>query len=142
MAALTAERNTRTKATAAVRTNSGGVAAATTIWLGALIAVNAAGFIVPASDTAALKVVGIANETVVNAGAAGAKSVVYQTGLVVELENAGGAIVQASMHRTCVVADDQSVTTAAVATNDIVAGVVQGFTSTKVWVYVDEAGVA
>jgi hypothetical protein len=55
---------------------------------------------------------------------------------VFEFANAGGAIVQASKHGLCYVADDQSVTTAAVAANDVVAGVVESFTATTVMVYV------
>lgn len=139
MAALTADRNTRIRTGGAYRTGVGDVAAATKIYKGALIAKNAAGYVVPASDTAGLKVIGVAEEQVDNtAGANGAKTVPYLTGCDVELNNAGGAIVQASKHATCVVSDDNSVTTAAVAANDIVAGTVSEFTTTKVWVYVDE----
>jgi len=138
MAALTKDKSTRFRATAAARTNVGDVATATTIYKGALIAKNAAGYVVPASDTAGLTVIGIAEETVVNAGANGAKTVKYITNVAAEFVNAGGAIVQASKHGTCVVADDQSVTTAAVGVNDIVAGRVMEFTTTTVWVFVSE----
>ncbi len=62
----------------------------------------------------------------------------YLTALQAELDNAGGAIVQAGKHVACYVADDSSVTTAAVAANDVLAGYVTDFTATKVWVYVDE----
>ncbi len=136
MAALAKDRITRTRGIG--RKRIGKVAAATTIYLGALIAVTAAGFIVPASDVLANKVVGIAEEQVVNAGADGAKEVAYTTGLDCELVNAGGAIVQAGDKSLCYVADDQSVTTAAIAVNDMIAGYVTEFTAAKVWVYVDE----
>lgn len=139
MAALTADKNTRIRTGGATRTNVGDVAAATVIYKGALIAKNAAGNVVPASDTAALKVIGVAEEKVDNsAGIAGAKTVPYITGVDVELVNAGGAILQASKHALCYVADDQSVTTAAVAVNDIPVGTVSEFTTTKVFAYVDE----
>lgn len=134
MAAATQDRIIRTKWTG--RTFAGKVAAATIIYAGTLVAKNAAGNIVPASDTAALKVVGYSLEKVDNSdGAAGDLKVQIQEG-VIELDNAGGAIVQASQHGLCYVADDQSVTTAAVAANDIVAGIVDDFTATKVWVRV------
>ena len=138
MSALAKDRNTRYRATGGSRTNVGDVAAATTIYKGALIAKNAAGFVVPASDTAALVVIGVAEEQVINSGANGAKTVKYATNLAVELVNGGGAIVQASKHALCYVADDQTVTTAAVAVNDIPAGKVMEFTTTAVWVFVTE----
>lgn len=139
MAALTKDRNTRTRAQGSMRSGIGKVATNTVIYHGSLIAKNAGGFIVPASDTAALKVVGIAQGQVNNnPGANGAKEVTYITGVEVELENAGGAIVQAGDKTTCCVADDQSVTSAAVAVNDVLAGIVREFTTTKVWVFVDE----
>lgn len=139
MAALTADRATRVRASDAQRTRIGDVAAAVIIFRGALIAKNAGGYIVPAADTAALKVVGVSEQHVDNsAGANGALTVTYTTGLDVELNNAGGAIVQASKHAACYVSDDQSVTTAAVAAQDVIAGVVTEFTTTKVWVHVDE----
>lgn len=137
MAALAKDRNTRTRGVG--QRGVGDVAAATKIYKGALIAKNAAGYIVPASDTAALVVIGVAEAQVDNtAGGNGALTVPYVTGLCVELNNAGGAIVQASKHLTCYVADDNSVTTAAVAANDIKVGQVREFTTALVWVYVDE----
>lgn len=138
MAALTKDKSTKVRATPGARTNVGDVAAATTIYKGALIAKNAAGFVVPASDTAALVVIGVAEEQVVNAGANGAKTVKYITNLAVALVNLAGAIVQASKHALCYVGDDQSVTTAAVAANDIPVGKVMEFTTTEVWVFVTE----
>lgn len=140
MAALTKDKNIRTRATAAARTGVAEAAANAVIFKGAAIAKNAAGFVVPASDTAALVVVGIAEENVNNTGGAnGAKTVKYITDIEVEMENAGGAITQASKYLACSVSDDQSVTTPAVALNDVVMGQVREFTATKVWVYVSEA---
>lgn len=138
MAALTKDRVLRTRGVGR-RPGYRKLAAAVIIYAGAAIAVNAAGFVVPASDTAGLKVIGVAEAYVNNAaGAAGDKEVPFVTGLDVEFENAGGAIVQAGMDLRCMVADDQSVTTAAVAANDIPMGRVVEFTAAKVWVYVDE----
>jgi hypothetical protein len=139
MTALAADRITRQKAGGGHRTGRRGVAAATTIYLGALIAKNAAGYVVPASDAAAVSVIGVAEEYVANAGAAGAKSVSYKTGVEIELLNAGGAITVANLGKGCYVADDQSVTTRAVSVSKVYAGVVQEFSTTKVWLFVDEA---
>lgn len=139
MAALTADRNTRIRTGGATRTGVGDVAATTKIYKGSVIAKNASGYVVPASDAANLKVIGIAEETVDNsAGLDGAKTVPYITGVAAELVNAGGAIVQASKHALCYAADDQSVSTAAAMTNDLPVGQVVEFTTTKVWVYIDE----
>ncbi len=140
MTALTKDRNTRTKAGGARRHGTRDVAANAVIFLGALIAKDAAGNLVAASDAAAVEIVGISEEHVDNTGgAAGAKKCAYVTGLEVELENDGGTIVKANLGRACFVADDQSVTDAAASSNNVYVGVVQEFTTTKVWVFVDEA---
>lgn len=137
MAAATKDR--KLNLTNVRRTFTGLVAASTIIYAGTLVAINAAGNVVPASDTAALKVVGVALEQVDNsAGAASAKKVSIGTGTF-EFDNAGGAIVLAGVQRLCYVADDQSVSTAAAMTNDVVAGLVVAFTTTKVLVDVDPA---
>lgn len=139
MAAATQDRQTPVEATGGSRYGNAEIAANVVIFYGTVIAKNAAGHVVPASDTAALKVIGIAQATVDNTGgAAAAKTVPYITDVTAVLDNAGGAIVQASKHALCYVADDQSVTTAAVAVNDIVVGVVTKFTAAKVWVHIDE----
>jgi len=136
MAALTKDRNTRLRAQATHRHRTRKVAVAKCI-KGGIAAINAAGFLLPASDSAALVVVGIFEETVDNSGgSAGDKSCSYVTGCEAELENASGAIVQAA--RKAYVKDDQSVTTAAVALNDLYVGAVSEFTTTKAWVFIDE----
>lgn len=137
MAAATKDRKFTT--TGIRRTFTGLVAAATIIYAGTLVATNAAGNIVPAADTAALKVVGVALEQVDNsAGAASAKEVSIGTGTF-EFVNAAGAIVLAGVQRLCYAADDQSVSTAAAMTNDVIAGLVVAFTTTTVLVDVDPA---
>lgn len=139
MAGLTADRLTRTRSGGSTRLGEADLAANAKIYVGALIAKNAAGYVVAASDTAGLKVIGIATEAADNTGGAdGALSVHYLTGVEAELDNAGGAIVQASKHALCTVSDDHSVTTAAVTVNDVVAGRVRSFDAASVWVYVDE----
>jgi hypothetical protein len=137
MTALAQDTIPRTRATAAVRGRVGALAADAVIYNGSLVAKNAAGNLVAASDAAALKVVGIAEAAADNTGGdAGDVTCKYRTGLDVELNNAGGAI--GLDDRLAYVADDNSVTTAAVAAHDVICGVVASYTATKVWVYVDE----
>ena len=137
MAAATADRKINSNGVR--KTFRGALAAATIIYVGTLVARNAAGNLVPASDAANLTVVGVALETVDNsAGLAGAKSIACGVG-VFEFVNLAGAIVLASAHALCYVGDDQSVTTAAVAAEDVIAGLVVGYTTTTVLVDVDPA---
>lgn len=139
MAALAADRQTRFRAGGSVRSGLGDVAAATKIFNGSLIARNATGFIVPASDAAAVKVVGLAQQFVDNtAGADGALTVQYITGLEVELVNNAGAVVQAGKHAVCYAADDNSVTSAAASLHKVLAGTVTQFTAALVWVFVED----
>lgn len=139
MAALSADRLTDQRSGGSTRMGLGSVAAGKVIYLGALIAKNAAGYIVPAADAAGLKVMGIAVEQADNTGGAdGAITVNYITGVEAKLDNAGGAITQAAWGTLCTVNDDHSVTTPAVTVNDIVAGRVRRFDAANVWVYVDE----
>lgn len=140
MGALTKDRNTRTKAHTASRTGRRGVAANAVIFKGALLALNAAGWLVAVTDAAAIRVVGIAEENVNATGAAnGAKLCSYITGLEVELVNLAGAIVQANLGRGCYAGDDQSVTTKGVSVNKVFVGVVTEFTAALVWVMVDDS---
>lgn len=137
---LAADRQTRLKAGGPTRSGLGDVAAATKIYFGSLIARNATGFIVPAADAAALKVIGIAQQLVDNtAGADGALTVQYVTGVEAELVNGGGAIVQAGKLAKAYVTDDQTVTSKAVSAHQVVAGTVTSFTPTTCFVYVEEA---
>lgn len=137
MAALTKDRNTRVRAQGTNRHRTRKLGAVK-VYKGGMACINATGYLVTATDAAAIKCVGIFDETVDNsAGAAGDKEAAYTTGIEAELDNAGGAIVQAS--QVAYVADDQSVTTAAVAANDVYVGNVTEFSTTKVWVFIDEA---
>ncbi len=108
------------------------------IYYGALIALNAAGFVVPADDAAGLVVIGVAEQTVDNSdGSDGDVSVKYVTGVEVEFTNAGGTIEQADMYAFA--EDDDAVTDYGGSTNKNFVGPVTSFTSTKAWVFVDEA---
>lgn len=134
---MTGERTTRKKAGCYSRTVIGKLAAATTIYKGALVAKNAAGYCVPAADTAGLVVVGVAMQTVVNPGAAGALEINIDVGGVYKFFNlAADPVVQADMHGIVRVGDDQSVRNAG-GTADIIAGVCELIEPDGVWVHVD-----
>lgn len=137
MTALTQDNQTRTRAQSS-RTRSGDVAANAIIFLGAVIARNPAGYIVPASDSAGLHVVGIAEQSVDNTGGAdGALTVTYSTGVDASLVNDGN-VVQAGKGALCYALDDQTVTSGAVSAHKVAVGVVTWFSATAVWVRIDE----
>lgn len=98
------------------------VKASTHIYKGAMVAVSTTdGYAVPASDTANLVVVGIAAHGVNNTGANGAAKVHVRRG---RFEVNCDSAVQAMVGSTICVKDDQTLQTAAAATNDVVAGTV------------------
>ena len=120
MAALTQDRNTPMKGDA--RAVKHLVAASTQIYKGAIVAVNATGYLIPAADTAGIIVVGIANENVDNSGGSdGDLSCIVQKG-VAGLRPGATAPTQAEVGRTVTVLTDAEITTAAITTNDIAAG--------------------
>lgn len=112
------------------------IATATTIEAGKMVSVNAGGFAIPAADTAATIVVGVAEETVVNSGANGAKSVLIRRGKMFKLANHTTPVTQASVGSTVVVVDAATVGLAATMTNDIVAGKCFGIEADGVWVLI------
>jgi len=120
MAALAADRNTRVKN----RTEeiSLPVAATTKIYAGAMVAKNAAGYAVNAADTAALVVVGVADEHCDNlTGAAGDKRIRLGSG-VFGFAN-GGAVTQAHVETVVMVVDNQTVNPTG--TNSVAAGILK-----------------
>lgn len=129
-AAATAARNTDTRPGDLL---SLPLAAATKIFLGTLVARDSAGRAVPASDTAGLRVVGRAEETVDNsAGAAAALSIEIRLGCF-KFTNSGTAAVDADdVGKMAVVEDDQTV--AETSTNLVTAGRITAVDSDGVWV--------
>jgi hypothetical protein len=104
------------------------------IWKGALVVYDAAGFIANGSDTAGVKFAGIANETVDNTGgASGAKSIEVANG---EFQYPASSLEQADAGRLAYIgADNQTITDAGGATNDIPCGTIVEFTSaTLAWI--------
>jgi hypothetical protein len=122
MTALAKDRNTRFKHHG--RTLTLKLEANAVIYAGAIVAANADGRAVPASDTAALKVMGIADHAADNSGGADdAISVRVTKDCVAELETSGGsAVTQADTGLPVYILDDQTVVKAAGATNDVIAG--------------------
>lgn len=111
------------------------VAAATKILQGTIVCRNAAGNAVPGSDTAALVTLGIAAEEVDNtAGAAGDLSVQVLRKRAFFLANDGLTIATVLTAGAAVIKDNNTVTTAAIATNDIPVGRVLEVTASGVWV--------
>lgn len=141
MTALAADRRHYRKWTA--RSFRIPVAAATTIYNGALVAVDTAGRAVPAADTAGLRVVGLAQEQSDNsAGAAEATYVLVLAG-VFKLDNdATNPVAQADQGRPCFVVDDQTVGDQG-GGSKVVAGIVDAVESDGVYLYVGpEVGLA
>lgn len=115
-----------------------GVAASTKIEAGKMVAVNASGYAVEASDTAGLVVIGKADQTIDNSsGANGDLSVAVERGYAFLYKNSGtNAVTIASIGSNVVVEDDETVSTDT--TNDIVAGKCMGLEGpTGVWVLID-----
>lgn len=93
------------------------VAAATLIELGNMVAVNAAGYLVPATDTTGLKIMGVASETADNTkGAAGDLTVCVLRNMSFLLENSG--LTRANVGANVYVADGVTVK----ASGNVVAG--------------------
>jgi len=107
------------------------VAASTEIFLGSIVALDASGYAIPATDTAALAIGGIATAHVDNsAGANGDLTIVLQRGHVERLNHS--ALVQADLFKNVVVSDDNVVTDAAAATNDLKVGTLVALPSSGV----------
>lgn len=137
MTALAADRNTQSKI--------GGIQifpvdGGSTIYKGALVAVNAAGYLIPASDLANAKVVGVADEAVDNsAGADGALDCRVVSGRTFKF--AASSITQAMVGEMMYVVDDQTFDDG-VGTNGIKAGrLVQYVSATEGWIHIPFGGV-
>lgn len=113
--------------------------AASKIYAGSLVAINSAGYAVPASDTASLKVVGVALEQVDNsAGAAGDKSIKVEAPIVARFN--ATSITQAMVGQVVYVVDDNTFDDA-LGTNGIKAGrLVEFISTTEGWIEIEEGG--
>ncbi len=133
MAALTAGRNTPRRSG---YTRDIPVKAATTIYPGAMVAIDAAGYAVPAATAATLKVIGRAERLADNAaGGDGDKMVRVATG-VFQYRNssAGDAIALTDVGATCYAVDDQTVAKTSDTGARSAAGIVFDVDAQGVWV--------
>lgn len=132
MAALTTERSTNEIANGA-RSIVLPVKGSTTIYQGAIVAVDASGYAIPGKKATGLKAAGRAEETVVNTGADGALTIRVTRGVFVYSNTATAAnkITGADILGPCYIEDDQTVTKLAAGAS--IAGTV---------VRVDDEGVA
>lgn len=113
------------------------VAASTKIEAGKMVGANSAGYAVEGADSASVKILGIADETVDNSsGANGDKTVVIRSGKVFKLDNsASNAVDVADVGSNVFVEDDETVADVA-GTNGIVAGRCMQVASDGVWVQI------
>ncbi len=121
MAALTQDTNRRSKGE--VKINFYKVAANAVIYAGAIVCVNASGFLAPAADTASFKCVGIATTAADNTGGAnGDIECAVARGIHYVATSGGSAVAQANVGDDAVILDSNTVVLEAGATNDILAG--------------------
>ncbi len=135
MAALTANRNTNSREA----TQKSYPVAAVKIYKGSLVAINVAGFATPATNTAGLTVVGVADELVDNsAGAAGDKNIRVQSGRAFLF--AATSITQAMVGEVMYVVDDQTFDDVAA---EVKAGrLVEYVSATSGWIAIPMGGIA
>lgn len=132
MAALTKDRNTPEK--------SGDflvlpVEANTVIYAGSLVALNAAGNVVPGSTATGLKVAGRAEEYVNNnPGTAGEKTVKILRGIFRYANSGTDSVTAANLLEDCYIVDDQTVARTHGTNTRSKAGKVLGVDSDGVWV--------
>ena len=112
---------------------------ATTIAKDDLVAINAAGYAIPATDTAGLRFVGVCAKGVANAGASGAKEVeVHRTGII---SMAATSIVSTQLGNAMYVVDKN--TFDETSGNSIACGyLVRYISATEGWLYFGVGGVA
>ncbi len=133
MAALTADRNTKERD---AKTFSFPVKAATKIFAGSLVVIDATGYAAPGSVATTHKVVGRAAEQVDNsAGANGAVSVKVERGCFRFLNSAAGDLIAlADVGADCYIVDDQTVAKTNGTNTRSVAGKIRDVDSLGVWV--------
>jgi hypothetical protein len=110
------------------------VAAATKIWNGALVVLDA-GYAAPGSTALNLIAVGRADETVDNgAGGVGDASVIVRRGVFLFKNKADDAVTQADVGKDCFVIDDETVGKTNGTNTRSKAGIVRGIDAAGVWV--------
>lgn len=120
------------------------------LFLGALVALNAAGFLVRAATATTLKVVGILGDqpfqvpgpSITNLGADGAKTAEVQMGVTALLNNSGSdPVAQDDVLNDCYIVDDETVAATSGGSTRSKAGRVIEVTDQGVWVAIGVPGV-
>lgn len=138
MAALTAARNTPAKLPG---NKAGPVAASTTLYTGAMVMRNAAGYLIEGQTATGLVGVGRALEKADNAsGSNGDVTATYDTG-VFQFANSTSTdeITQAEIGDLCYAVDDQTVAKTDGSAARSPAGIIEDVDAAGVWVRFDEA---
>lgn len=117
MAALTANKERRTRNTGLIRTGSGVAADSTTFYEGGLLMYNNLGRIAKGADSAAFKIAGVAKKALVT-GASNTVRIEFEFGHE-EWFPVDGTVVVASIGLDATCLDDQTGSIAATTTNDI-----------------------
>lgn len=138
--ALTKDKNTRAKSRGPLTVYK--VAANAVIYVGAMVAVNATGFLVPAANAAGLNVVGRANgmpgaiggKADNTGGADGAKLMEVEEGIFKWANSGGSLVTQARVSLVCYVTDDETVQLAVGANSTIAGRVMELDADGGVWV--------
>jgi hypothetical protein len=112
------------------------MAASTTIYQGSLVALNAAGYAIAGATATTLTAAGMATETVVNAGLAGAASVPVQRGVFGFASD--GSLTVANIGKVVYIVDDQTIAATNGTSTRSAAGTLVDFNSTDAiaWVRV------
>ena len=121
MSALTQARDTREIAAGGIHyTREFIVATGSTVYAGAITALNSSGKAVPATSSGALTVIGRAENT-----ASAGETVKTRSGMFLYNPVSSGAIAATDLNKTCYVADDQTVTLTS-GTSAVIAGTIRG----------------
>lgn len=113
------------------------VAASTQIFVGALVALNADGNLVPASADATCTVIGRAEEAVNNTGLAGALTCQVNTsGVFYYANDITNPVLAAGRGERCFVVDDETVSASSDSGDRPVAGIVMDVDSGGVWIFI------
>ena len=124
MSALTEVRDTREIAAGGIRyTREFTVASGSTVYAGAITAVNSSGKAIPATSQGAITVVGRAENT-----ATAGETVKTRSGMFLYNPVSSGAIAVTDLNKTCYIADDQTVTLTS-GSSAVIAGVVRDVTA-------------
>lgn len=129
MAALTHDRNTPEREGNFLVLP---LAAATTIYAGSLVAVNASGLAVPGSTATGLTAAGRAEEYKVNSGADGSETIKVRRGIF-KFQNSGADAVTLPLS-TCYIVDDQTVAATNGTNTRSAAGKVLAIDADGIWV--------